>query len=108
MNITGETKAQGTGGGQVKSASPNVYTNVPVTYKKNRQGMSLTAGEQRIEIGNFLLEFPVYQNGIRINLNENVKLKILARGLEPEKTFRIVGKPFDNQGILYEVEARME
>jgi hypothetical protein len=100
MTVKGETVSAGTGGGQVKSAAPDIYTNVPVTYRPlspNRY----TVGDKLISVGEYELEFPTHQNGTRINIDPKAhRLVVNARGNEPAKTFRIVGSP-DDSGVVY-------
>ena len=107
MDILGETTSKGSWGGNVKSAATEVYSDVPVTWKKHRGKNQVVVGDKPIAYGNYLLEFPVYHNGARINLTAGHKLKVLARGLEPEKIFSIV-EIFDNQGVTWQVEAKKE
>jgi hypothetical protein len=109
MDIVGETKAQGTGGGQVKSAANAVYQNVPVTYEPSRQSSQrVQTGEKSVSVQEYYLTFPVYHNGSRINIDPKLhRLKVLARGNEPVKIFRIEAIR-DNSGVNYEAVCTKE
>jgi hypothetical protein len=107
MDITGETTAKDSIGADSGKTVTTPYSNVPVTWEKSDNGRRVVVGDKAVAYGNYKLTFPVYQNGTRINLTAGNKLKVLERGLEPEKFFSIV-EIFDNQGVTWEVEARKE
>jgi hypothetical protein len=109
MDITGETSSKDTWGAGKKTTTDTLYVDVPASYKKNSNVRGrVVVGDKPIAYGNYLLTFPVYHEGERINLESGHKLIIQERGdSEPEKVFAII-EIFDNAGITYEVEARKE
>lgn len=107
MDITGETTTKDSRGSDKKTVT-TAYEDVPVTWEQSQNGRRVVIGDKPVAYGNYKFTFPAYQaNGTRINLTAGNKLKVLARGLEPVKTFSIV-EIFDNQGVTWEVEARKE
>lgn len=108
MNITGETRTQGTGGGQIKSASPNAYENVPVSYEPNYQNSRNNDSDRSVSLNEYVLTFPTHKNGARINVDvKNHRLTVIARGNEPAKTFRIISVR-DLQGVIFEAVCEKE
>lgn len=102
MNITGETRTQGQGGGQIKSASPADYSDIPVLYEPYQREQRVIIGDKAVSTNEYVLTFPVYHEGARVNIDAaNQRLKVLARGGEPEKVFRITAIK-DYSGVYFE------
>jgi hypothetical protein len=55
-------------GAIVKPSTDTIYEDIPVVVEKNKTGQRLSVGDKPISYGNYLLTFPVVQNGARINL----------------------------------------
>lgn len=105
MNVKGETNTVGTGGGRIKSASTDVYTNIPVVFEPDNRGNKVTQGEQLVANQTYTLTFPSHTNaGVRYNIDpKSHRLVVQARtgtGTEPQKTFRILTIE-DVQGNLF-------
>jgi hypothetical protein len=96
-------------GRRVKGTTTDAYTNVPVTYRPMRQGReNYVAGDKTIDEQRYVLKFPTYHEGERINVNAATqRLYVDARGDEPAKVFRIIGVG-DVQGVYYEVVCTKE
>lgn len=78
-------------------------TDVPVNYKPNNvKGFNRTIGDKRSVPNEYLLTFPTVKSGVRINVDQNTRFIVAARGLEPAKTFTV--KNIGNeQGVIYKV-----
>lgn len=103
MNITGETRSAGTGGGQIKSAVTESYWDVPVTYEPMQIENRLTSADKLLSTQQYMVTFPTHEpSGVRIDIDpKQHKLVVLERGNEPEKTFRIVSIR-DQSGVVFE------
>lgn len=112
MDVKGETVTAGTGGGRIKSASPNVYTAIPVIFKPSSSGTKNVAADQLLSTVQYTLTFPSHTSaGSRYAIDPKVhRLAVRARtgtGTEPAKTFRIIAIK-DIQGNLYEAICERE
>lgn len=112
MDVKGETVTAGTGGGRIKSASPNVYTAIPVVFKPSSSGQKGVSGDQLLSSLQYTLTFPSHTNaGSRYAIDPKThRLVVRARtggGTEPAKTFRIIAIK-DLQGNLYEAVCERE
>jgi hypothetical protein len=103
MSITGETRTQGPGGGQIKNAAGAVYDGVPVLYEPKVSGSDrVVVGEKLVSVQEYTLTFPAYLNGARINVDpKNHRLVVDPRGNEPAKTFLITSIR-DQMGVYFE------
>lgn len=113
MNILGETRTQGPGGGQIKAASPIVYEYIPVLYEPRDPDRKAVNAEQMVSSNEYRLMFPVYGGGdkgdlFRIDIDpKNHRLQVMARGNEPEKIFRITSVR-DLYGVYWEANCEKE
>lgn len=104
MNIVSRASLQDDFGGAYEGSSSTSYSSVPVSVEPEKQsGERVVVGEGLDTRQRYVLRFPAYQNGSRINLDDSVhKLVVLARGSEPEKTF-VTYKPRDHSGGMWTV-----
>lgn len=108
MDILGESTAKDTRGANKKTATTELYTNIPVPPPKKSSGIKrLLVGDKPIAYGNYHFMIPVKHGDARINLEAGHKLRIQARGIEPVKVFSII-EIFDMSGLYYQIEARKE
>src|SRR5687767_9452617 len=90
IDITGETTTKDAYGANVKTTT-TPYTNVPIPpLEKNKEGRRVVVGDKSIAYGNYKLTIPKYHEGERVDLTAAQKIKVLERGLEPEKIFSII------------------
>lgn len=108
MNVVEETYTQDSGGGQI-ATTDTAYEEVPVTYEPLRnERQRFRAGDQLTSVSEYLLTFPTHHQGERINIDpKKHRLKVLERGNEPEKTFRIISVR-DQSGVVFEAIADIE
>lgn len=112
MDVKGESLTAGAGGGRIKTAAANVYTDIPVIYEVKDKGYKTVAGDQLGSNQDYILKFPTHNgSGVRYAINaETHRLHIKARtapGDEPAKVFRIIAIR-DLMGNLYEAECVRE
>ena len=108
LDVLADTTVKDERGAVVKSAATAIYSNISIPpLRKNKTGNRLSVGDKPMSYGNYLMVIPTKQNGVRVNLNADHRLRIQARDLEPEKTFSIESI-FENNGVTYEVEAKKE
>lgn len=109
MNITGESTTQGAGGGQIKSASPVIYANVPVIYQPvNSNSRNTAATDRAVSLNGYVLTFPTHHANARINIDPKThRLTVIERGNESAKTFRIISLK-DFQGVIFEAICEKE
>ncbi len=102
MNVITETNNTDNGGGKIKASTATAYANVPVTYEAREREERAIQGGKQISIVEYLVTFPSYMpDGSRINVTPSHRLRVLARGAEPVKTFRIEGIK-DISGVYFE------
>jgi hypothetical protein len=90
MDVIGETGTQSPGGGRVKGTSID-YADVPVQIAPVRMSDRVTTADKMISRQRYELTFPFYKDGTRLSVEASRhRLKVKARGDEPDKIFRIV------------------
>lgn len=112
MDVIGQTTTAGTGGGRIKSASENVYCNVPVIFEAVGYNDKVMRGERLTSDQEYSVKFPTHnENGTRYAIDPvKHRLKVRSRsfpGDEPAKVFRVISIK-DMQGNLYEAIVRRE
>lgn len=108
MDITSETNNSDSGGGYVKASTASAYSNVPVAYEPQQIETRAAQGGKQLSALEYILTFPTYTAaGARINVTPSHRLKVLARGSEPIKTFRIIGLK-DLSGVYWEAVCTKE
>lgn len=101
MDVIELANTQDSGGANIKAQS-TVYSSVPVSYEMTSNAKRLPVADQHKSIVQYTLTMPTHQSGGRINLNPaKHRLKVLTRGNEPEKLFRIIGIN-DVSGVVFE------
>lgn len=108
LSVMVETSIAGTGGGRIKTveAANADWVGIPCKYDPIQKfGWLKELAEMPVGVQIYLVTLPVYHEGERVNLTINHKLKVAARGLEPEKIFKVVQPPGDKQGVVWEVVA---
>lgn len=105
MNIEQDVVTAGPGGGEIKGTPKKVYTDVPCTYEpSNTSNRKVAVGEQPVSIQEYIVTFPTHdpstENRIVINESRH-RLRVLERGNEPEKLFRI-SSIRDQSGVVFE------
>ena len=92
MDILTATTSTDSAGGQIQGAYTAAYEDVPVSYDPIETEYKGTKGEKMTSVQQYKLTFPMYDTaGLRIAVNTTMhRLKVLARGNEPAKTFRII------------------
>jgi hypothetical protein len=91
MDIIALTNSQDAGGAN-KKAESTAYSSVPVSIKKQtNRYIPKQVGEKFLSYQEYLLTFPTHQSGTRINfdIKTHRRLKILARGHEPETFYEV-------------------
>ena len=102
MTVQGETAASDSGGGRVKAARTDVYTNVPVMYEPMQIENRSASGDKLVSFQQYKLTFPAYQSGVRLDIDPKAhRFLVGARGDEPEKVFKMVALR-DLSGLLFE------
>lgn len=102
MDVMAAAPTSDNAGGTVKGTPAAVYASVPVAVEhapKISDDRTDKAGKL-YSISHYWLTFPTHQGGSRINLDATHRLKVLARGNEPARTFRIV-RIGNEQGVNY-------
>ena len=113
MTIQASVTTKGSGGGQVKSGTTDVYTDVPVNYIPiMRQERRDTENEQLTSFEDYVLAFPTHQDiggdNVRIDLDPTKhRFIVQPRGNEPEKTFRFISLREDS-GVVFEAVCQKE
>lgn len=106
MDVKQETTSAGTGGGRIKSATTDVYTNIPVVFKPDSKGYRIPQGDHINSNQEYTLTFPSHTTaGVRYAIDPlKHRLHVKARTApadEPAKIFRIIAVR-DLQGNLWE------
>jgi hypothetical protein len=108
MDIMAETITIGAGGGRVKGASTAAYSEVPCTYSPMQVETRRTTGDKMVSVQQYLVKFPTHHDGERIDIDPaKHSLKVLERGNEPEKTFRVTSVR-DKSGVIFEAICQRE
>ncbi len=103
MTVYGETTSAGTGGGRIKSAASEVYSDVPVTYEPMQIENRLSSADKLLSVQQYVLTFPTHDaTQFRYDIDPKAhKLVVDERGNEPAKTFRIVALR-EQSGVVFE------
>lgn len=114
MTIKAESAAStGSGGERIKGTATNAYTNVPVAIEPEDQTMRTVAGDKPTPTGRYTLTFPTHYDNAgtptRINVDPKIhRFVINTRGNEPAKTFRMIGQPRNDGGVVFEADCVFE
>ena len=109
MDIEGRNVTAGTGGGRIKGSTTRDYREIPVSVEPYRaRGFKTIAGDKPLSVQEYLLTFATHIDGERIEIDSKKdRLKVLARGNEPDKYYRIVSIK-DTSGVIFEAVCERE
>lgn len=108
MDILEEETVAGTGGGRIKGASTEAYIDIPCIYEPMRTENRLNSADKLVSIQQYMITFPTHNGGFRIDIDpKKSQLRVLERGNEPEKIFRIVAIR-DQMGVIFEAVCTKE
>jgi hypothetical protein len=108
MTIVEYTSIQDTGGGTYQT-SDNAYTDLPCAYEPERfVDRKETSSNKTLSRQRYIVTLPVFHEGARVDIDP-VKHRFVVdeRGLEPEKTFRIISIR-DHAGVVFEAVCERE
>ena len=101
MDVLAETATSDGAGGQRRTETVT-YSNVPCSYERKELKRRDVQGGKTISIQEFIVEFPTHKtDGTRYSISPQNRLKVLARGNEPVKIFRIISMS-DDGGITFQ------
>ena len=101
MDVLSETPTSDGAGGQRRTETV-VYEDVPCSYERKELKRRDIQGGKTISIQEFIVEFPTHKtDGTRYSISPANRLKVLARGNEPIKIFRIISMS-DDGGITFQ------
>lgn len=107
MDIIRETTTSDDGGGRKKTTA-TYLANVPCTYEPfTDKGLKTITGDALNSLVHYRITFPTNQSGTAIAVRPDDRLKVLARGTQAQKVFRIVGIKNDS-GVVFEAIAILE
>ena len=108
MNILTAVGTTDSGGGYVYATATSDFRDIPVSVLPKGGGYRATVGDRPVSGQQYVLTFATHIDGERIDLDPQVhRLKVLARGNEPDKTFRILAAQ-DTGGVTHEVICERE
>lgn len=109
MDILRRVVTAGTGGGRIKGSETREYRDIPVTVNvQTSVDWRTVAGEKAISVQEYILIFATHIDGERIDIDtKGHRLKVLARGNESDKYFRIKSIR-DKSGVIFEAVCERE
>lgn len=109
MYILRDTVTSDAAGGYIKSDDDERNDDpVPCAYEpRQSQGFKGIAGDRLTSLGRYTVTFPTHQYGSRVLVSTSNWLKVLARGNEPEKLFKIMSLP-NFSGVNFEADCELE
>ena len=107
LNVLTESKTDDGGGAKRKAVSTANNSPIPCIYEPKTNSYKNEAAEQITSKMQYSIMFPRVQNGVLVPLKSSDRLQVLARGLEPQKLFRIVALG-NNAGVFIEAICELE
>lgn len=109
MNILRESKTSDGGGGVISTGLSAINpTPIPCTYEPfTDKGYKAVGGDALTSTVQYKITFPTNQNGALIGILPSDKIRVLSRGNQTEKTFRVIGIKNDS-GVIYEAVTEFE
>lgn len=109
MNILREISVSDGGGGIIKSGSNAVNpAPIPCVYEPfTDKGYKAVEGEALTSRVQYKVTFPTNQNGESVDFKSSDRIRVLARGNQLEKTFKVIGIKNDS-GVIYEAVTELE
>ena len=94
-------------GGATKTTWADVNTDaIPCSYEP-RTVRKQEIGGAWVSVGGYVLTIPTNQDSTLIDLRASDRIRVIARGNQPEKLFKVIGIKNDS-GVINEVDCEIE
>lgn len=101
------TETKDDGGAMESTWADDNATAIPCSYKPQTIRQKAEQGGKWISVLEYIVTMPTNQSAELIDITANDRLRVIARGNQPEKTFRIIAIK-NKSGVVLEIVCNLE